>query len=346
LCETSTVKNKTFNLQWNIKDYKTVLQNHPEGKYLTSQKFSVSVNGIGVNFWLKLYPNGEDEEENNGLFLNSDDVPEDCENLKVSPVFSIIDSSGKKFNENVNDETGLPYREGFANYFDDDLLAPESGLLKDGTLTILCEITLKFGDVVCKKIKDTNIVEEDTSHAEDMMKMLVNAEDYEANMQIVCKDGIIPVHSSVLSARSEYFQAMLSHDMEERRTGKILKEHLYKSLVLTILEFIYTGKVDPTKISLQLLEESNEMRLIELKQICCKHLSKEVNMTNCVAMLISGDRINAINLKEAAKELIMENYADLPSKSKKELESVPSLLTEICSDFYQNTLPTKRQRVE
>jgi len=179
-----------------------------------------------------------------------------------------------------------------------------------------------------------------------MLKMLVNAEDYEANMQIVCKDGIIPVHSSVLSARSEYFQAMLSHDMEERRTGKILKEHLYKSLVLTILEFIYTGKVDPTKISLQLLEESNEMRLIELKQICCKHLSKEVNMTNCVALLISGDRINANDLKEAAKEFIMKNYADLPSKSKKELESFPSLVMEMFSDLYQNTPPTKRQRVE
>jgi len=353
-CKTSTVRNKTFNLLWDIEDYKTVKKNHPKDKCLLSQKFSLNLNGEGVQFWLRFFPNGEtaeeltDFEENDiALYLNSDKATENTENVKVLPVFSIIDSAGNKYEIGEGDTQRLPYTNGFVSFIEEDeLFAPGSKLLKDGTLSFLCEITVKFGDVVCKKMKENKLVEEDTSHTEDMMNMLINAEEHDANIQILCKDGIIPVHSSVLSARSDYFKAMLSSDMEEKRTGKIPKKHLYKSLVLTILEFIYTGKVDPNKISLQLLEESNEMRLLELKKICCKHLSQEINMTNCVQFLVTADRITADIVKDAAKDFIMTNYADLPTKSKKDLESHPSLLSELFSDLHQQAPPAKRQRVE
>jgi len=352
--KTFPAKNKVVNIKWDVEDYKTVKDNHPNGKHLESPKFSLSVNGSEVNFWLNFYPNGEEGDEENeqnsiAIFLLSDDVPAGLENVKVLPVFSIIDSSGNKFDTDLGeaDELKLPYNFGLCDFIEDDqLFGPGSKLLKDGTLTFLCEITLKFGDVVSEKIKETKIVEEDTTHSEDMMNMLINAEEHHADIQILCKDGIIPVHSSVLSARSDYFKAMLASDMEEKRTGKIPKKHLEKSLVLTILEFVYIGKVEPNKISLQLLEESNEMRLIELKKICCKHLSQEVNMKNCIKFLVTADRLNADVLKDAVKMFIMDNYAELPPKSKKELESHPSLLSELCSDFHQQAPPTKRRRVD
>ena len=205
-CETSTVKNTTFNLVWDIKDYKTVKDNHPKGKYLESQQFAVKVNDKNVNFWLVLYPNGENVE-NIFLHLESDDAPENSENVKVKPVYSIIDSSGNTYDIGKGKELGLPYGTGFYNFVkDDELFGPESTLLKEGTLTFLCEITIKSGDVVCKKIKETKLVEEDTSHCEDMMRMLMNAKEHHADIEIKCKDGIIPAHSSVLSARSEVFK--------------------------------------------------------------------------------------------------------------------------------------------
>jgi len=357
-CETSTVENKIINCRWDIKNYRTVKNNHPQGQRLQSGDFSLKVNDTLVKFWLVFYPNGEkvDPEniygEDNDVFLSleSDDSPENSENVRLTPAFSIIDSSGKKHLIGICSDLclGLPYTDGYQNFInDDDLFGPGSTLLKDGTLTFLCEITVKFGDVVCKKIKETKIVEEDTSHCEDMMRMLVNADEHHADIQIKCKDGVIPVHSSLLSARSEVFKAMLSHDMEEKRTGEISKLHLQRSFVFIILEFIYTGKVDPNKISLQLLEESNEMRLIELKKICCKHLIKEINMTNCVKYLVTADRLSAADLKGATQNFIMANFTDMPAKAKKDLEGHPSLLSEICSALCQQA-PTavKRQRVE
>jgi len=355
-CKSSIVKNRVLRFKWDIEDYKTVKANYPQGRYLVSSKFSLNVNGSNVDFWLKLYPNGEegddeDEANNIAIFLKSDDAPENSENVKVLAVFSIIDSTGNRCDSvklGENDEDTLPYESGFLDFIkDDELFAPENKILKDGTLTFVCEITVKFGDVVSKKIKDTKLVEEDTSHSEDMMNMLINAEEHHADIQILCEDGIIPVHSSVLSARSEYFKAMLSNDMEEKKSGKIAKEHLNKSLVFTILEFIYTGKVDPNNISLQLLEESNEMRLIELKKICSKQLSQEVNLANCVIFLITADLLNADDLRESAREFIIENYTDIPTKSRKDLESHPALLSEICSELYDRGAPTaKRQRIE
>ena len=58
------------------------------------------------------------------------------------------------------------------------------------------------------------------------------------------------------------------------------------------------------------------MRLIELKKICCKHLIKEINMTNFVKYLVTADRLFAADLKDATQNFIMANFTDMPAKAK------------------------------
>ena len=219
-CKSSIVKNRVLRFKWDIEDYKTVKANYPQGRYLVSSKFSLNVNGSNVDFWLKLYPNGElvdqeDEATDIAIYLVSNDAPYKPKNVKVLTVFSLIDCTGNRYDtENVLgalEEIDLPYNQGFTDFItNEDLFAPENKILRDGTLTFLCEITVKFGDVVSKKIKETKLVEEDTSHSADMMNMLINAEEHHADIKILCEDGIIPVHSSVLSARSEYFKVFFN----------------------------------------------------------------------------------------------------------------------------------------
>ena len=101
---------------------------------------------------------------------------------------------------------------------------------------------------------------------------------------------------------------MFTVDMLEARTRKVSMKSLTKEMVFNILTFIYTGKIDTDDISLVMLKEADKLGLVDLVTECSKHLSKHLNVTNCVPTIILADRIVNTNiLKMAAKQFILDN---------------------------------------
>nr|XP_039250568.1 kelch-like protein 20 [Styela clava] len=64
-----------------------------------------------------------------------------------------------------------------------------------------------------------------------------------SDFAIMVGDKEIPAHRNVLSAGSDYFRAMLSHENVESRTGIVTMQQVQYSSVKTCIDYIYTGNI-------------------------------------------------------------------------------------------------------
>jgi len=181
---------------------------------------------------------------------------------------------------------------------------------------------------------------------EDYKEMLRNAEECYADATIICSDGSIRAHKAVLAARSEYFEKMLSTKMKEGLSGKIEVKDMEMSVCQTILEYIYSGNVDQDKMNVEVLAEAEKMGLINLKKECSSKLINDLSNSNCVKMIEAGDLHKDDDLKNKAKQFIIENYEELSDESKAQLFLlIPDIVREIF-EYQREDLPlAKRKRV-
>jgi len=352
VCKTSTAKDKVFNFKWEIENFKTIADNQSTNKYLESDKFCFQFRGQQLKWRMRLYPSGTNET--NAEWLTVYIMCKNKENpneAKLLPEFCIIDANGNKLHTKLTADYDLLRPIGILLIKRADVFVPGSNLLKQGSLTLACKITVKDNTTVNRSFgvlhEDEEEVEDTSHHTKHMKEMLMNAEKYYSDVVIECDDGTIAAHTNVLAAGSDFFNALFASNMKERRNGKVELKYLNKSMCMTLLEFIYTGKVETNKISLNLFEESDKINLVNLKNKCCAHLIKTINIQNCVHNLIVADRHSDNKLKKAAKEFILLNYADLTAASKAELEKHPSLVMALFNDMHQQVggnPPAKRQR--
>ena len=60
---------------------------------------------------------------------------------------------------------------------------------------------------------------------------------------IVCEGREFKCHQNILAGRSSVFDAMFSHDMEEKRRGNVDIQDLDSDTVHDMIIYIYSGKV-------------------------------------------------------------------------------------------------------
>merc|ERR1712200_109432 len=189
------------------------------------------------------------------------------------------------------------------------------------------------------------VIHANTNLVKDYKDILTNAEDHYADVTIICNDGSVRAHKNVLSARSEYFDRMLSSTMKEGLTGVIEVKDMEMSVCQTILEYIYSGEVDQEKMNVEVLAEAEKMGLFTLKKECSSKLINDLSTSNCVKMIEAGDLHKDDDLKDKAKQFIIENYEDLSNESKAQLFLlIPDIVREIF-EYQREDLPlAKRKR--
>jgi len=240
-------------------------------------------------------------------------------NVSLTPTPFLRDCYGNRLRIKKGWESGVNYKRGLV--FPIDFKSNEE-YLKDGTLALECEIAVNFTVAVNRMIKGNEAEEsgEDTTHSTDMLNLLKNAEQYDSDLKIVCSDGEVACHSNILAARSSYFAAMLASGMREKRTGRIEKKYLKKSVCLPILQYIYTGKVDSSKMSVEMFEEADQMNMMKLKHKCCNHLINNINNKNCVQLVLVADR-HADTYGRSLKNAVLKFISD---NSEVSLRGIPS----------------------
>ena len=93
-------------------------------------------------------------------------------------------------------------------------------------------------------------------------------------------------------------------------------------------------QVDTAKINLQMLQDAHKFGIHGLKELCSRYLIDEIgtdDSVDVVDVLVVADELSDQDLKEAAKNFIVENNLNLDK-----LEGNAKLLMEVARTFKYN----------
>jgi hypothetical protein len=123
----------------------------------------------------------------------------------------------------------------------------------------------------------------------------------------------IRAHKAILTARSEYFDAMFRiGGLSESQSDEISFQHHDLPTFRRMLEFIYTNNVSDlndcnSPDAINLLMMSNEFVLEELKKLCENRIMNLITLENIGKILLLSSIHNANLLKEECCSFIQEN---------------------------------------
>jgi BTB/POZ domain len=182
----------------------------------------------------------------------------------------------------------------------------------------------------------------------DFRRLINNAEL--ADISFVVEGKIVHAHRAVLACRSEYFRVMLLGGMKESRMtdidtveandagqnspielqdvshtvffqvcetrGKVGKQYWASdNRILTrskVLEYLYTDAVSSMSLDsgIHLMIASERFMLDRLKSLCEDAIRRDIDVDNCIEILVASHSHRAGNLKEIALDFIMQHLGN------------------------------------
>ena len=162
----------------------------------------------------------------------------------------------------------------------------------------------------------------------DFSRLINNAEL--ADVKFIVEGQTVFAHRAVLACRSEYFKVMLlTGGMRESRAsdsaataagfggnnGQDAPIHLQDvshAVFLQVLEFLYTDSVANVSLDagIHLMIASERFMLDRLKSLCEDVIRRDIDIDNCIGILVASHRHHAGNLKEIALEYILSNLSN------------------------------------
>ena len=120
-----------------------------------------------------------------------------------------------------------------------------------------------------------------------------------ADVQLYCGGREFQCHKAILAARSQVFQAMFSHDMEEKKNCRVEVKDVEPEVMAELLRFIYTGKTAANLESMaaDLLAAADKYALERLKVMCEEALCNGLTVENVCDVLKIADLHSAEQLK-------------------------------------------------
>lgn len=107
--------------------------------------------------------------------------------------------------------------------------------------------------------------------------------------------------------RSPVFRAMFMNEMKEKQSGEVIVKNFKHCIMLELLNFIYTDKVqDLDSVAGELLIAADFYDLPELKEICIHSLERHVNFNNFAHSLFVAERFQIISIREAVLKFVIE----------------------------------------
>ena len=280
-------------IKWSIQNFGFKCLSKKPGYGLVSINFHAPGDDK-INWHLKLFPNGEEEEEKGkiSVFLYPPvDVKSD---LPTSISFSLLDKTSKKVFQTCKlFKNFTPNSTGYG--FD----IPNDDFLSVKTLLVCCKLEYESED----QLKTLNLPYDSSSQAANLNSDLAKLFTSMANSDVIfiVDKKEFPAHKTILAARSPVFSAMFQHDMKEAALNRVDIVDIEPDIFQALLRFIYTDQVDFTmENSTALLVASDRYHLDLLKSKCEAFLAQGLSIENCSVLLVLADVHDATNLKKAA----------------------------------------------
>ena len=121
----------------------------------------------------------------------------------------------------------------------------------------------------------------------------------------VC-DTAIHVHKCIISAVSDYFNAMFEAGMQEVSQGYVHLDSMDGKLVFTLVQYMYGQEIDISSTAIkEYLDAAELFRLNELKRELGDYMKSEIDPGNCLEWYYLADRYELINLRKKAKKILV-----------------------------------------
>jgi hypothetical protein len=133
---------------------------------------------------------------------------------------------------------------------------------------------------------------------------LFDSKDF-SDVTITCADEIeMQAHRCVL-ASSSVFKTMLTTDMAEKKSNKILVDDIDGETMQEVLRFIYTKEAQHLdRLAPKLLYSAEKYDLPQLKFVCVSKLIEQLSETNVLEFLVLADCYEEHHLLSKCMSLI------------------------------------------
>jgi len=138
-------------------------------------------------------------------------------------------------------------------------------------------------------------------------------------------DGEVPAHKIILAAHSEYFKGMFRSEKKDS-----IDMTMSKATLKNIVSSLYTGRAEVNINNVQdLLEASNYLQIKDLNSRCVDFMARNLDHTNCVAVLKLADALSIDRLSQEAIDYIGDHFQQLFQTSE-EFKQLPVELFAKC----------------
>ncbi|XP_039288119.1 LOW QUALITY PROTEIN: kelch-like protein 5 [Nilaparvata lugens] len=123
---------------------------------------------------------------------------------------------------------------------------------------------------------------------------------------------MIPAHRLVLSAGSEYFNAMFTNDLREASQSEVVMHEVDGDALWELVHYCYTGKIELREETVEvLLSTASILQLHEVVAACCSFLRKQLHPSNCIGICIFAENQGCTGLQTSAHNYIIENFMNV-----------------------------------
>lgn len=140
-------------------------------------------------------------------------------------------------------------------------------------------------------------------------------------------------HRVVLSACSPYFHAMFTGELVESRQTEVTIRDIDEVAMELLVDFCYTSHIVIEEANVQtLLPAACLLQLVEIQDVCCEFLKRQLDPTNCLGIRAFADTHACRELLRIADKFTQHNFQEVMESEEFLLLPVNQLVDIISSD--------------
>ncbi|XP_006871369.1 PREDICTED: kelch-like protein 4 [Chrysochloris asiatica] len=173
------------------------------------------------------------------------------------------------------------------------------------------------------------------NHAEQTLRKMENylKEKKLCDVLLIAGHLRIPAHRLVLSAVSDYFAAMFTHDVLEAKQKEIKMEGVDPNALNSLVQYAYTGVLQLKEETIEsLLAAACLLQLTQVIEVCSNFLIKQLHPSNCLGIRSFGDAQGCMELLNVAHKYTMENFIEVIKNQEFLLLPANEMSKLLCSD--------------
>ena len=327
-CDVPETESNRFTFLWEITNFSERTEAY--GEYLRSKKITIN-KGPGskpTTWYVYLYPKGIDENSRGyvSVYLHNDS---DCDLYITASPYYKLNQAFQFYHSYTFDMEKVLAKKGckWSKLFNrDDVNIDE--FVPNGTLTLMFYISVHSElEEPSKENEDLSKTFHQDQLSKDMGQLFSNK--MFADVKITCGDKTFQCHKSILASRSPVFNAMFVSNMTENDTGCVRIENMLPEVLDQLLNYIYTGiATSLDTLVKEVLAAAHLYQVEKLKQLCEEKLSSNIDVENCIDLLVLSDLHQASILKDKSLKFLSRNIEDV-NNWKETLKDYPALMVEL-----------------